>query len=428
MGCADRAAHLEVAIPTGESELENGPDSELLTTLCQGLASLLLRSHAPSSSSSAAGGASSNRPKGSCHVGCLIPSRFSRGGTATRRRRRRRYVRTRRVVRFHLLVGEGGLEPPRPCGHRHLKPARLPIPPLARVDPEGYQPPRADPRGVVRTSSAMSDQYEVPTTADLDAWFESLKNWGRWGADDERGALNHLTPARRAAAATLVRDGVSVSLARDLATEPSPENAAARPPPHAGGRRRPRLERHPRLRSGARLPRPRHPRPHHDARRRAVPHVRARRDVRRATRVRRPQRRRPLEHDHVDGRRRGRARRPARRAPGARASTSSTTARPSRSPTWRRPRPRRASASGRATSCSWPGAATPAASRTQRVRRHGRTASRVPALAARPRGGGARQRRDLRPDAVPRHRRLAVPRPPDRHHRAWACTSSTTWS
>ncbi len=30
------------------------------------------------------------------------------------------------------LVGEGGLEPPRPCGHRHLKPARLPIPPLAR--------------------------------------------------------------------------------------------------------------------------------------------------------------------------------------------------------------------------------------------------------------------------------------------------------
>src|SRR5918996_1331592 len=31
------------------------------------------------------------------------------------------------------LVGEGGLEPPRPCGHWHLKPARLPIPPLARV-------------------------------------------------------------------------------------------------------------------------------------------------------------------------------------------------------------------------------------------------------------------------------------------------------
>ena len=30
--------------------------------------------------------------------------------------------------------------------------------------------------------------------------YESLKNWGRWGADDQRGALNHLTDARRAAA------------------------------------------------------------------------------------------------------------------------------------------------------------------------------------------------------------------------------------
>ena len=31
------------------------------------------------------------------------------------------------------LVGEGGLEPPRPFGHRNLNPARLPIPPLARA-------------------------------------------------------------------------------------------------------------------------------------------------------------------------------------------------------------------------------------------------------------------------------------------------------
>ena len=31
------------------------------------------------------------------------------------------------------FVGEGGLEPPHPFGHRNLNPARLPIPPLARV-------------------------------------------------------------------------------------------------------------------------------------------------------------------------------------------------------------------------------------------------------------------------------------------------------
>jgi hypothetical protein len=35
-------------------------------------------------------------------------------------------------------VGEGGLEPPRPFGHRNLNPARLPIPPLARVEPAYY--------------------------------------------------------------------------------------------------------------------------------------------------------------------------------------------------------------------------------------------------------------------------------------------------
>jgi kynurenine formamidase len=71
----------------------------------------------------------------------------------------------------------------------------------------------------------MGAGYDVPTTADLDGLYETLKTWGRWGGDDERGALNHLTPARRRAAAATVHDGLSVSLARDLLTEPSPENA-----------------------------------------------------------------------------------------------------------------------------------------------------------------------------------------------------------
>jgi kynurenine formamidase len=60
--------------------------------------------------------------------------------------------------------------------------------------------------------------------ADLDGMYEALKNWGRWGNDDERGALNHLTAEHRIAAAQLVRDGDSLSLARNLSTAPSPEN------------------------------------------------------------------------------------------------------------------------------------------------------------------------------------------------------------
>jgi kynurenine formamidase len=54
--------------------------------------------------------------------------------------------------------------------------------------------------------------------------FDSVKNWGRWGPDDEAGALNLITPARRRAAAAEVRRGESVSCARELPVEPSPEN------------------------------------------------------------------------------------------------------------------------------------------------------------------------------------------------------------
>jgi kynurenine formamidase len=70
----------------------------------------------------------------------------------------------------------------------------------------------------------MASDYGVPSTAELDEMYETLKNWGRWGPEDQRGALNHLTESRRAAAATLVRSGESISLGRDLGTEPSPEN------------------------------------------------------------------------------------------------------------------------------------------------------------------------------------------------------------
>ena len=58
------------------------------------------------------------------------------------------------------------------------------------------------------------------TEQDIDDLFSTLSNWGRWGNDDERGALNHLTDAHRAHAATLVRDGVTVSLARNLGSTP----------------------------------------------------------------------------------------------------------------------------------------------------------------------------------------------------------------
>jgi kynurenine formamidase len=47
-------------------------------------------------------------------------------------------------------------------------------------------------------------------------WFEALSNWGRWGKEDELGALNLITAEKRRAAAALVKSGISVSLARNV--------------------------------------------------------------------------------------------------------------------------------------------------------------------------------------------------------------------
>ncbi|MFG1995339.1 cyclase family protein [Actinoplanes sp. NPDC048988] len=41
-------------------------------------------------------------------------------------------------------------------------------------------------------------------------------NWGRWGADDVRGTMNFLTPAKRKQGSALVRRGVSFSLAQSF--------------------------------------------------------------------------------------------------------------------------------------------------------------------------------------------------------------------
>lgn len=53
-----------------------------------------------------------------------------------------------------------------------------------------------------------------------------LSNWGRWGREDQLGALNLVTPAKRRQAIALVRDGVSVSLARNVEKEKAADNGS----------------------------------------------------------------------------------------------------------------------------------------------------------------------------------------------------------
>jgi kynurenine formamidase len=73
----------------------------------------------------------------------------------------------------------------------------------------------------------MTDARTPPlplTLAEFDRVFESVKNWGRWGPDDDRGTLNFLTPERVAAAASLVRSGRTVSMAIPISKTAGPDN------------------------------------------------------------------------------------------------------------------------------------------------------------------------------------------------------------
>jgi kynurenine formamidase len=54
--------------------------------------------------------------------------------------------------------------------------------------------------------------------------FRTVSTWGRWGDEDQRGALHYLTPARVAAAARLVRDGRTVTLSVPVATDAAADN------------------------------------------------------------------------------------------------------------------------------------------------------------------------------------------------------------
>jgi kynurenine formamidase len=72
------------------------------------------------------------------------------------------------------------------------------------------------------------DEREVPASVDVTAaefatLFESVQSWGRWGPEDERGAMNLLTAERVASAARLVQSGVVVSLSLPLCTTTAPD-------------------------------------------------------------------------------------------------------------------------------------------------------------------------------------------------------------
>lgn len=86
-------------------------------------------------------------------------------------------------------------------------------------------------REVKRAQEAHENMVAEQRTEHLDvaafqALFDSCSNWGRWGAEDERGTLNLITPEHRVRAARLVRDGVTVSCAHPINTTGDAENTS----------------------------------------------------------------------------------------------------------------------------------------------------------------------------------------------------------
>ncbi len=77
---------------------------------------------------------------------------------------------------------------------------------------------------LIATTMAPAQSSRKSTKADVDRWMKELSNWGRWGKEDQLGAYNLITPAKRKEAAALVKEGVSVSLARDVEKVAGPDN------------------------------------------------------------------------------------------------------------------------------------------------------------------------------------------------------------
>ena len=80
---------------------------------------------------------------------------------------------------------------------------------------------------MVASDAVRSQTRTLPplvSQAEYDDWMTELSNWGRWGPDDELGALNLVTPAKRAEAARLVTEGFTVSLASIANTEQTLDN------------------------------------------------------------------------------------------------------------------------------------------------------------------------------------------------------------
>ncbi|MDG2382155.1 MAG: cyclase family protein [Pirellulaceae bacterium] len=77
-------------------------------------------------------------------------------------------------------------------------------------------------QSMLQSTSAQSQR--PMTEQDVLELIDEVSNWGRWGKDDQLGAINLITAEKRRQAAQLVKVGESVSLARQAETTQAPDN------------------------------------------------------------------------------------------------------------------------------------------------------------------------------------------------------------
>ena len=75
-------------------------------------------------------------------------------------------------------------------------------------------------------AGGQTAQPTIATEADFRRAMKELSNWGRWGEQDELGAANLITPAKRKQALALAREGRTVSLAHDVPQEKAVDTPA----------------------------------------------------------------------------------------------------------------------------------------------------------------------------------------------------------
>ena len=86
--------------------------------------------------------------------------------------------------------------------------------------------------GRAQQPAASAPRHAPVTKAEADRWMTELSNWGRWGKDDQLGALNLITPEKRRQAMALAKNGIVVSLERPIVPSKAPDETKADGKPH----------------------------------------------------------------------------------------------------------------------------------------------------------------------------------------------------